>query len=154
MLGISNDEEVTLCGIVNEEKEIICSMKVDDCDEKVVLLNHDYDFANIPNDLWKGDIGTSCHMADSLDVMVDLRDCSSKVTVGSGENLESIKIDTMRGKVVQKNGKEHRFLTLENVKYVPKLHCKLISLSRLLNNGNKLHRSKTMIKILDKKNQF
>ena len=73
--------------------------------------------------------------------MIDLIDCSSKVTVGSGENLDCIKKGTKTGKIVQKNG-TIRTLKLKNVKYVPKLHCNLISLSQLMNDGKELHGSK------------
>ena len=81
-----NEEKEIMCSLIKEELHIKFKRNVDDCDDEVVLLNHDHDFASIPNDLWIGDTGASCHMTNSLDGMINLRDYSSNVTVGSGEN--------------------------------------------------------------------
>ena len=139
--GDGGEEEVALCGFIDDSKEL------EKCEIDVVLLNHGYDFANIPSDVWIGDTGASCHLTNSLNGMIDLEECSSKVTVGSGENLDCLKIGTKTGKIVQKDG-TIRFLKLKNVKYVPKLHCNLISLSQLLNDGKELRGSKTMMKVI------
>ena len=97
--GKVNDEEVVLCGFIDETRENEENCKID-----VVLLNHEHDFANIPSDVWIGDTGASCHLTNSLDGMINLEECSSKVTVGSGENLDCLKIGTKTGKIVQKYG--------------------------------------------------
>ena len=139
--GDGGEEEVALCGFIDESKEL------GNCEKDIVLLNHEYDFSNIPPDVWIGDTGASCHLTNCLDGMIDLEDCSSKITVGSGENLDCLKIGTKTGKIVQKDG-TIRSLKLKNVKYVPKLHCNLISLSQLLSDGKELRGSKTMMKVI------
>ena len=123
--GGKSNRKCWICGKYGHRKAECKNNKKDDSgnvaggsEVDVVLLNHEYDFANIPSDIWIGDTGASCHLTNSLDGMINLENCSSKITVGSGENLDCTKIGTKAGKIVQKDGKV-RTLKLKNVKYVP-----------------------------------
>ena len=62
---------------------------------------------------------------------------SLKVKIGSGEYVDATIIGNVLGIAFQKDGKR-KDITLRNVKYVPRLFYKLISLTTPMNRGFKM----------------
>ena len=148
-----NDEEViAFCTFIvdtNDHNEAATKI-VDFETDEVALVNNDYTFASMPPDLWIGDTGASSHMTNSLEGLINLRASTAKVTVGDGEQLECEQVGDKTGVMELKNGEKKRLL-LKDVKYVPKLHCNLISVSKLMSEGKELRGTKHAMKLYDGK---
>ena len=129
--------------------------------EEVVLVMSDSEmsFNNVESQsdlnqsLWIADSGASSHMTNDLRGMTDLKDYSSSVKVGNGKILKATKIGRFVGTVTQKDGSEKRII-LSNVKYVPEIYCKLISLTQVMNNGFEMNGRKQEITIKKGKHSY
>ena len=93
-----------------------------------VLTN---DCVKLTNEIWIGDSGASSHMATTTDGMFDMKDCRIPVRFGNKSELFATKVEKFRGVAVSKNRKKTPIL-LYDVKYVPGLHCNLLSLSKAM----------------------
>ena len=109
--------------------------------------------SNVDKNLWIADSGASSHMTNDLTGMTDLKDYSSNIKVGSGKILKATKIGRFVGSVKQKDGSEKR-IVLSNVKYVPEIFCKLISLTQVMNNGFEMNGKKQEITIRKGKHHY
>ena len=69
--------------------------------------------------------------------MYNQRRISSKVKIGSVKYVEANIIGDVSGIAIQKDGTKTD-ITLRDVKYVPRLFCKLISLTTTMNRGFKM----------------
>ena len=76
-------------------------------------------------------------MTNTLQGMYNQRKISSRVKIGSGEYVEANIIGDVSGIVIQKDGTK-KDITLREVKYIPCLFCKLISLTTTMNRGFKM----------------
>ena len=76
-------------------------------------------------------------MMNTLQGMYNQRRISLKVKIGSGEYVETNIIGDVSGIAIQKDGTK-KDITLSDVKYVPRLFCKLISLTTTMNKGFKM----------------
>ena len=91
----------------------------------------------IHEDIWIADSGASSHMTNTLQGIYNQHKISSKVKIGSGEYVEANIIGDVSGIVIQKDGTK-KDITLREVKYIPCLFCKLISLTTTMNRGFKM----------------
>ena len=85
-------------------------------------------FTEIREDVWIADSGASSHMTKTLQVTYNQHRTSLKVKIGSGEYVDANIIGDVSGIAIQQDG-TRKDITLRNVKYVPRLFCKLISLT-------------------------
>ena len=88
----------------------------------------------MPNHIWIGDTGASCHIVRSLTGMSNLKNGSSSIKVGSGSLLKVEKIGTFKGIVEQKDGTSQT-VELKDVHYVPKMFCNLFSITTAMSAG-------------------
>ena len=70
-------------------------------------------------------------MTNTLQGMYNQHKISSKVKIGRGEYVDANIIGDVSGIAIQKDGTK-KDITLCNVKYIPRLFYKLISLTRQL----------------------
>ena len=83
---------------------------------------------------WIGDSGASCHMTNDDTGMEEIRHIEEEITIGNGKPMKATKVGRVKVELVQKDGTTRQF-TMENVKYVPELYCKLFSLTTALDKG-------------------
>ena len=102
--------------------------------DKVLFMNQTTNEAKINENIWIADSGASCHMTNSLEGMTDLKTDYSRIKIGNGNILMGIKKGTYEGMDVSKDNKKTR-IQLKNVRYVPDMFCKLISLTQAMRNG-------------------
>ena len=88
----------------------------------------------IHEDVWIADSGASSHMTNTLQGMYNQRKISSKVKIVRGEYVEANIIGDVSDIAIQKDGTKKD----SNVKYVPCLFCKLISLTTTMNREFKM----------------
>lgn len=83
-----------------------------------------------------GDTGASSNMTNSLNGIINIIDINTEVKMGDGRIVKATKKGLFQGTVMQKDGKT----TSVNfqVKYVPDLHCNLLSITTAIRNGAKL----------------
>ena len=67
-------------------------------------------------------------MTDSLEGMMDFKNNYSKIEIGSGKTMLATKRGIYRGIVISKDNKK-TMIQLKNVRYVPEMFCKLITLT-------------------------
>ena len=91
----------------------------------------------IREDVWIADSGASSHITNTLQGMYNQLKISSKGKIGSGEYVDANIIGDISGIEIQKDGTK-KDITLSNVKYVPHLFRKLISLTSIMNRGFKM----------------
>ena len=91
----------------------------------------------ISEDVWIADSGASSHITNTLQGMYNQCKILSKVKIASGEYIDANIIVDMSGIAIQKDGTK-KDITLCNIKYVPCLFCKLISLTTIMNRGFKM----------------
>ena len=91
----------------------------------------------IREDVWIADSRASSHMTNTLQGMFNQRKISSKVKIGSGEYVDSNIVGDVSGIAIQKD-ETKKDITLHDVKYVPCLFCKLISLTTTIKRGFKM----------------
>ena len=91
----------------------------------------------IREDVWIEDSGASSHMTNTLQCMYNQRMISSKVKIGSGEYVDANIKGDVTGIAIQKDG-TRKDITLRDVKYIPRLFYKLISLTNTMNRGSKM----------------
>ena len=91
----------------------------------------------IHEDVRIADSGASSHMTNTLQGMYNQCRMSSKVEIGSREYVDANIIGVVSGIAIQKDG-IRKDITLRDVKYVPRLFCKLISLTTTMNRGFKI----------------
>jgi len=101
--------------------------------EDMILMAKE-DEKGFKNTTWIADTGSSSHMTHSLKGMYDLRDYSSKISVGNGKAIEATKIGNWKGVFIDANGKKKK-IVLEGVQYVPELMVNLFSLTKVMKNG-------------------
>ena len=87
--------------------------------------------------MWIVDSGASSHVTNTVQGMYNQRKISSNVKIGSREYADAYIIGDMSGMAIQKYGKKQD-ITLCNIKYIPRLFCKLISLTTIMNRGFKM----------------
>ena len=119
-------ESANVTSETNTEKDIALITENPSGNEKVLLCTEIYE------DVWIADSGASSHMTNTLQGMYNQRRISSKVKIGSGEYIEANIIGDVSGIAIQKDGTKTN-ITLCNIKYVPSLFCKLISLTTTMN---------------------
>ncbi|WVY98728.1 hypothetical protein V8G54_030879 [Vigna mungo] len=118
--GLSNEQWQILVEMLNNRKT---------CENEKMTGKH-------PNDLWIIDIGASNHMTGNLKSFSEKRTIQGcPVGLPDGEQV----IATKEGTVILDGG-----LKLENVLYVPKLQCNLISMSQMIDQ------TKCVIQFTDK----
>ena len=76
-------------------------------------------------------------MTNTLQGMYNQHRISSKVKIGSGKYIEANIIGDISGIVIQKDEAKTDIM-LRNVKYIPSLFCKLISLTTMISRGFKM----------------
>lgn len=109
LAGISAEQLQSLVGFLNVHKENSNDKMTGECDMNT----------------WIIDTGCSNHMTGNLNHMRELRDIQScLVGLPNGEHASAIK----EGSIVLEGG-----LKLDNVLFVPKLTCNLISVSQMMN---------------------
>ena len=107
----------------------------------------------VESQVWIGDTGASCHMTNSMEGLTNLRSIDSKIIFGNGEQLKATHVGNKKGYVCQIDGTE-KPITLQKVKFVPKLACNLFSISAALQNGCKMEGSKELIKVMKGKYEY
>ena len=113
------------------EKDVALITENPDGNENILLCTE------ILEDVWIADSEASSHMTNTLQGIYNQRRISSKVKIGSGEYVEANIIGDVLGIVIRKDGMKTD-ITLRDVKYVPCLFCKLISLTTTMNRGFKM----------------
>ncbi|XP_050896672.1 uncharacterized protein LOC127103459 [Lathyrus oleraceus] len=109
LAGISAEQLLSLIGFLNVHKANSNDKMIGECDMNT----------------WIIDTGCSNHMTGNLNRMRELRDIQScSVGLPNGEHASAIK----EGSIVLEGG-----LKLDNVLFVPKLKCNLISVSQMMN---------------------
>ena len=88
----------------------------------------------INDNIWIADSGASCHMTNSLEGMKDIKTDYSKIKIENRKTVMSIKKGTFEGMAVSKDSKK-TMIQLKNVRYVPDMFCKLISLTQAMRSG-------------------
>jgi hypothetical protein len=78
--------------------------------------------------IWIGDSGATCHMANQLDGMFDIEEIDQAIILGDGKKLKTTKKGKIQVLVKDTSGKDI-FFTLEEVKYLEGLWRKLFSLN-------------------------
>ena len=101
--------------------------------------------------IWIGDTGASCHMTNSLNGMIKLKQTNTTIQIGDGKSITGTQVGTWQGFVVNKDGSKSR-LTLEEVAYVPTLAMNLFSITKALSNKATLSSNGEMIEV--KKNKW
>ena len=76
-------------------------------------------------------------MTNTLQGMYNQCRISSKVKIERGEYVDANIIVDMSGIAIQKDG-SRKDITLRDVKYVPRLFCKLISITNTMSRGFKM----------------
>ena len=93
--------------------------------------------SEIREDVWVADSGALSHMTNKLQGVYNQRKISSKAKIDSKEYVDANIIGDVSGITSQKDGTK-KDITLHNVKYVPHLFCKLISVTTIMNRGFKI----------------
>ena len=113
------------------EKDVALIIDISSGNETALLCTE------IHEDIWIADSGASSHMTNTLQGMYNQRRISLKVKIGRGEYIDANIIGDMSGIAIQKDG-TRKDITLQDVKYIPHLFCKLISLTTTMNRGFKM----------------
>ena len=124
-------ESANMTSETQAEKDVALITEIPSGNENVLLCTE------INEDVWIADSGASSHMTNTLQGMYNQRKISSKVKNGSREYVEANIIGDISGIATQKDGTK-KDITLRNVKYVPCLFCKLISLTSTMSRGFKM----------------
>jgi uncharacterized protein YbcI len=85
------------------------------------------------------DSGASCHYCQSAEGLTDGKEVDESIKIGNGDSIKSTKIRNLKCEVTQVNG-EKLTVTLNDVKYVPRLCVNLFSLNKSLEKGFKASR--------------
>lgn len=107
-------------------------------DETMLIVCEECNVASITyrGNMWIGDTGATSNMTNTLDGVTDLEDIDINVKMGDGRKVKATKKGMFRGVVKQNDGKTANVAF--EVKYVPDLHCNLMSITTALKNGAKL----------------
>ena len=70
----------------------------------MVLVSEETKQSPFPSMMWFGDTSATGHMTNSEEGLTNIVECSSSVTVGNGKAVRVMKIGTLQGTVVQKDG--------------------------------------------------
>ena len=100
----------------------------------------------VDRNLWLADTGASSHMRNSIAGMFDIKSSNSSVQVADGDPLEVKMEGKWRGEILQKNGEKIK-VTLDKVKYAPRLSANLFSITRALLQGWRLKNDGLVIEI-------
>jgi hypothetical protein len=92
---------------------------------------------NFANDLWILDSGASCHYCRSVEGLTDVKETNELIKIGSGDSMKATKIGNLKCEVTQINGEKFT-VTMNDVKYVPRLCVNLFSLNKALKKGFKV----------------
>ena len=132
MILMSHEEKVPTCKEISEywDDENEVKNKLD----QALFMNQNMNESKIDDNIWIADSGASCHMTNSLEGMTDLRDNYTKIKIGSGKTMLATKKGTYEGMVVSKDNKQTT-IQLKNMRYVPEMFCKLISLTQAMGSG-------------------
>ena len=82
--------------------------------------------------------------------MEEIHYIEEEITIGNGKPMKAMKVGCVMVELIQKDGTTPQF-TMENVKYVPELYCKLFCLTTALDKGFQI-RNKGRVIILKKGN--
>ena len=66
--------------------------------------------------------------------MIKVKNIKDEITIGNGKPMMATKIRKLKVNIMQKDASS-REVTLTGVKYVPKLFCKLFSITKALEKG-------------------
>ena len=69
--------------------------------------------------------------------MFEVKNIKDEITIGNGKPMIATKIRNLKVNIMQKDSSS-REVTLTGVKYVPKLFCKLFSITKALEKGLKI----------------
>ena len=103
--------------------------KINDKDMVEHVLTNDC--VKLTSEIWIGDSGASSHMVMNTNGMFDLKEWKIPVRFGNKSKLYATKIGKFKGVAVSKTGKKTPIL-LHNIKFVPGLHCNLLSLRKAM----------------------
>ena len=92
-------------------------------------MTESYD--KLSSNIWIGDSGASSHMASSMEGLHNIKNYKIPVCFGNKSKLYATKVGKFRGIAISKDGKKTPIL-LNDVKYVPDLHCSLLRLSKAM----------------------
>ena len=92
---------------------------------------------NFHEDVWIADSGASQHMTNSIGNLYDFKKSERKVTVGNNATVNVEAIGSVKMEVTDRLGKK-KILVLNDVSYVPKLMCNLLSLTKAIKTVMKL----------------
>ena len=96
--------------------------------DRVFFMNQMTNESKINNNIWMVNSGVSSHMTNCLEGIMDLKNEISKINIRSRKTMIFIKRGTYKGMVVSKDNKK-TMIQLKNVRYVPEMFCKIISLT-------------------------
>ena len=113
------------------DKDVALITDVPSGNEKALLCTE------IGKEVWIADSGASSHITITLQGMYNQHKISSKVKIGSREYVDENIMGDVPGIAIEKDGTK-KDITLCNVKYVPRLFCKLNSLTTIMNKGFKM----------------
>ena len=105
--------------------------------EDEMALGSPSEIDKMDTSLWLGDTGSSCHMINNPEGMINQVKTSSGIVFGNGQRLKAEFIGDKKGTVIQKNGARVPIL-MKNVKYVPQLYCNFFIITAALKEGSKL----------------
>jgi hypothetical protein len=88
----------------------------------------------LSDDIWICDSGACGHFCKSTEGMFNMSDIDEKITVGNGNSMTATKVGSRKRRVVQLNGFVLD-ITINKVKYVPKLCANLFSIKKAFKNG-------------------
>ena len=76
-------------------------IKVSNDDKDTNLMSKEKEKRNIENieEIWIGDTGASCHMANSMDGMINIKTINSKIIFGNGNQLKATHVGDKKGYV-------------------------------------------------------
>ena len=127
----NNSKNANLTSETKSEKDVSLIINVPSRSETALLCTETCQDVQIANS------GASTHITNPLQGMRNQCKISSKVKIGSREYVDTNIIGGVSGIAVQKDGTK-KDITQCNVKYVPPVFCKLISLTTIMNRGFKM----------------
>ena len=127
----NNGESINVTSETKEEKDVALITENPTGNENALFCTE------IHEDVWIADSGASSHMTNTLQGIYNHRRISSKVKIGSSKYVDANIICDVSDIAIQKDGTKTD-ITLRDVKYVPRLFCKLISQTITINRGFKM----------------
>jgi hypothetical protein len=98
------------------------------------------------DDIWICDSGSCGHYCNSDKGLFDFKDINEKITVGYGESMNAIMVESHKCHVIQLNGSSV-YVSLKESNYGPELWVNLFRISKALKNGFNLSNKGLMISL-------